>query len=415
MPDLTRDTVRENANQIGLDFPRSSRDRKHASPRAESVSLAVAGLFAGIGGIELGFNRAGHRTKLLCEIDQPAVAVLKRRFPGIPIHQDIRSLDKLPAECDLISAGFPCQDLSQAGKTAGISGANSGLIYSVFELLRKRSVEWVVLENVPFLLQIGRGKSLEVILSEFERLGYSWAYRVIDSRAFGLPQRRRRVYFVASKNNDPREVLFADEMGPPPPDNNDRDMACGFYWTEGTRGLGWAENAIPTLKGGSTVGIPSPPAILMPDGSIIKPSLRDAERLQGFPSDWTKPAETVARPSLRWKLVGNAVSVTAAKWLGTKLARPGIPQHDGSRVIRRNRPWPNAAFNVGEGRFEASISEWPKNYKHRELRDFLIDGGDLLSERATSGFLSRAENSKLVFPNGFLDSVRRHLRNVQRL
>src|SRR5690606_34087803 len=138
------------------------------------------------------------------------------------------------------------------------------------------------------------------------------------------PQRRRRVYLLASLEGDPRTVLFADEAGPAAePKLNGHQVACGLYWTEGIRGLGWAVDAVPTLTGGSTVGIPSAPAILLPNGNVVLPDIRDAERLQGFPADWTKPAEKVARPGVRWKLVGNAVSVLAAEWIGRRMVKPG--------------------------------------------------------------------------------------------
>ena len=89
---------------------------------------------------------------------------------------------------------------------------------------------------------------------------------------------------------DPRPVLFGDDGGERVTPF-DRNLLCGFYWTEGLRGLGWAVDAVPTLKGGSTIGIPSPPAIWNPkDGSITTPSITDAERLQGFEPDWTQPA-----------------------------------------------------------------------------------------------------------------------------
>src|SRR5690606_8248114 len=113
------------------------------------------------------------------------------------------------------------------------------------------------------MLQLGKGKALDVIVNTLEDLGYRWAYRVVDSRAFGLPQRRERVFMIASLEEDPRHVLYADEAGPPSEDERDAEgrlgVACGFYWTEGLRGLGWAVDAVPTLKGGSTIGIPSPP------------------------------------------------------------------------------------------------------------------------------------------------------------
>src|SRR5262249_20157701 len=156
----------------------------------------------------------------------------------------------------LVAAGFPCQDLSQAGKTTGIAGARSGLVGEVLRLLEAHRTPWVLLENVPFMLQLARGEAMNVITSALESLGYYWAYRVIDARAFGLPQRRRRVYLVASNVADPRTVLFADDAGHiEEPKLNGHAVACGFYWTEGIRGLGWAVDAVPTLKGGSTIGI----------------------------------------------------------------------------------------------------------------------------------------------------------------
>ncbi len=106
----------------------------NASKNGARLSLTTAGLFAGIGGLELGFHRAGHETALLCEIDPHANAVLRGRFPGSDLHEDVRKLKALP-EIDLLAAGFPCQDLSQAGKTAGIKGKNSGLVGEVFRLL----------------------------------------------------------------------------------------------------------------------------------------------------------------------------------------------------------------------------------------------------------------------------------------
>ena len=98
----------------------------------------------------------------------------------------------------------------------------------------------------------------------------------------------------------------------------------GFYWTEGLGGLGWAVDSVPTLKNGSTIGIPSQPAVLLPDGRIVKPSIRDGERLQGFDAGWTEPAESVARSSARWSLVGSAVSVPVAQWVGERIVDPAL-------------------------------------------------------------------------------------------
>lgn len=399
--------------QLALPVSRTDSATVGAASRSRRVFPTV-GLFAGIGGIEVGLQRAGHPGLMLCEIDEPARAVLAHRFPDLDVHDDVRSLDRLPSKARLLAGGFPCQDLSQAGKTVGITGARSGLVGEVFRLLERRPVPWLLLENVPFMLQLGRGKALDIIVAALERLGYRWAYRVVDTRAFGLPQRRRRVVIVASLEEDPRRVLFADEAGKPAEPPADGSLACGFYWTEGIRGLGWAVDAIPTLKGGSTVGVPSPPAIWMPGGRIVTPHIRDAERLQGFRKDWTKAAERVARPGVRWKLVGNAVSVPVGRWVGERLASPGDFELRDVRVLRKGSPWPTAAWNVGDGRFTADVSEFPKRAKRKHLHSFLLDEPSLLSEKATAGFLARTRKGRLRFPEGFIAAIEAHLRRMQR-
>jgi DNA (cytosine-5)-methyltransferase 1 len=379
---------------------------------AGARSLPAVGLFSGIGGIELGLARAGHPSLLLCEIDRGARAVLDARLPDIAKHDDICTLKALPKDTQLVAAGFPCQDLSQAGQTRGIEGARSGLVGEVFRLLTKSRVPWVVLENVPFMLQLARGQALEVIVSALEALGYQWAYRVVDARAFGVPQRRRRVYLVASLVDDPRRVLFADDLREPLEEVRAKGTACGFYWTEGVRGLGWAVDAVPTLKGGSTIGVPSPPAIWLPGGSFVTPDIRDAERLQGFRAGWTSPAESVVKPGMRWKLVGNAVCVPVASWLGRRLRRPAAFELEGIRPIATQGAWPRAAWNVGGGRFTADISEWPRHVKATTLVEFLRWPGKPLSTKATSGFLKRTEKGSLRFPPGFIEALHVHLNRM---
>ena len=389
--------------------PQARRGAAAGSCRPQGQQHIVAGLFAGIGGLELGLHRSGHRTTLLCENDPAAMAVLRHRFADIQLHDDVCRLERLPRETSLVVAGFPCQDLSQAGSTRGIDGARSGLVGEVFRLIEKQRVPWLLLENVPFMLQLARGEAMNVITSKLEDLGYRWAYRVIDARAFGLPQRRRRVYLVASLAGDPRSVLFADRGDDvEEPVLNGHPIACGFYWTEGLRGLGWAVDAVPTLKGGSSIGIPSPPAILLPTGNVVTPHITDAERLQGFRKNWTIAAESAGKRTARWKLVGNAVSVPAAVWLGRRLRRPGKPLDFPSSDLRTGRAWPTAAWNVGQGRMHVLASEWPVRLAYRSLEALL--GADLapLSAKATRGFLSRAAVAKLRFPAGFIDALRVH-------
>jgi DNA (cytosine-5)-methyltransferase 1 len=373
--------------------------------------VKVAGLFAGIGGFELGFHDYGHETRLLCEIKPEAAAVLATHFPNAPLVPDITRLTSLPKSIELVAAGFPCQDLSQAGFTNGLSGENSGLVHEVFRLLENRRVPWVVLENVPFMLQLHGGLAMRRIIHEFERLHYRWAYRVVDTFSFGLPQRRERVFLVASASHGshPEDVLLADDRPLVRPHTALRELAHGFYWTEGTGGLGWAVDAVPTLKNGSTIGIPSPPAILMPSGHIIKPDIRDAERMQGFTADWTAPAEAVARASHRWSLVGSAVSVPVSQWLGRRLNNPG--QFDPVRcgTFPEEGKLPKAACGDRSGRCSVSIGTDPVGVRPPHLTTFLTHAGTPLSEKATSGFYRRANAAKLRFADGFLDAVRSHL------
>lgn len=366
----------------------------------------VLSLFSGIGGIELGLARAGHETALFVERDESARSVLERNFLGVSLHDDVATLDRVPDGVTLLTAGFPCQDISQAGRVEGLDGARSGLVRHVFRLLETHKTPWVVLENVAFLLRAKRGQVLSSILERLEELGYRWAYRVLDSEAFGVPQRRERVYVVASLGEDPRGVLLNQDAVPA---RRSRSRAVGFYWSEGNKGLGWARDAIPPLKSGSSRGGSTPPAIVLPNGTIVKPDIRDAERLQGFEPNWTVHARSERE---RWRLVGNAVTVPVAEWLGRRLRDVPVFRERRAVPLAKGAVWPNAAFNVDGRRCGLQLSPHPVWIEREPLHRFLRFGGAELSSRATSGFLSRASASTLNLPPGFLDRIEAHLERV---
>lgn len=375
--------------------------------------FTIAGLFAGIGGLELGLHPSGGKTMLLCEVWEPAAAVLRDKFPGVPLHSDIRDLEHLP-EVDIVTAGFPCTDLSQAGRTAGIhGGGDSGLVRHLFELLADANPRWVVIENVRNMLVLDKGKAMDYLVFQLEALGYRWAYRLVDSRFTGVPQRRQRVIMVASRVEDPTTVLFADDAGEPS-DDWFTDDAYGFYWTEGNTGLGWAKDAIPTLKGGSGLGIPSSPAIWIPNErsgrSIVTPSIEDAERLQGFPSRWTQAALEAGKPGYRWKLVGNAVTVGVAAWLGRRLRDPGEFDRERGIPLSQCDKWPKAAWGESHTRWTAAISMWPEHRPYRHLLK-LVDRHGLppLSYKAAAGFHRRIERSSLRFKDAFKVAIKEHV------
>ncbi len=385
------------------------------SSMPSSDEWGVAGLFAGVGGIELGLKRAGMHTELLCEYWDPAVAVLGRRFEGVPLVRDVRQLQELPP-VRLVAAGFPCTDLSQAGFTRGIRGEASGLVAEVFRLLERRRVPWVLLENVRNMLVLDGGAAMNFLVSKLEALGYQWAYRLVDSRFTGVPQRRQRVILVAAREGDPRGVLFADDAGEPELGFFDSDV-FGFYWTEGLRGLGWAQDAVPTLKGGSTIGIPSPPAIWHRLGEagrrVVTPNITEAERLQGFDANWTAPAESVSnRKGTRWKLVGNAVTVGVAEWVGSRLCSPGSWESE-VRQLDVAAPWPKAACGINGKRWSVDVSMWPVRGSYTHLSDVVdLEAAAPLSERAAAGFFDRATRGSLRFEEGFLDDLADHITTI---
>lgn len=187
------------------------------------MSLVHVSLFSGIGGIDLAMHRACVPTVLACEFDKAAAGVLAYRFPGIPIHPDVRTLtgEHLRRLADprrtVLSAGFPCQDLSVAGARRGMvqgSGTRSALFWEVDRLLAEFAPAWVVLENVPGLLSSRGGRDMGAVLGSLGQRGYGFAYRVLDARHFGVPQRRRRVVVVGHLGDDrraPARVLLEPE------------------------------------------------------------------------------------------------------------------------------------------------------------------------------------------------------------
>lgn len=372
-------------------------------------SILVTGLFAGIGGFELAFQEAGFATKLLVEIDTNARAVLAIRFPNAQLSDDVTLIESLPEETSIVTAGFPCQNLSMAGDKSGISGDKSGIVKKLFDLVERRDVPTVVIENVYFMLQLDKGQGMRWLVSQFEALGYQWAYRVLDSFGFGLPQRRRRVYLIASKTVDPRRILFADIQDKPTKELPRRDKPLGFYWTEGKSGVGFTVDGIPPLKVGSSLGIPSAPAVFFPDGEVLTPSLEACERIQGFPTGWTDiPEEGVTHARRRWRLLGNAVSVPVAHWVAQRLQSPGVLQAFETAPFDHvdSARWPDAAWNVGEGIVSVAANDQPLRCDRPSIESYRDEGWRRLSDRALDGFLSRATSGGLRMPSWFLDGLR---------
>ncbi|MDB5690973.1 MAG: Cytosine-specific methyltransferase [Alphaproteobacteria bacterium] len=374
--------------------------------------MAVVGLYAGIGGFELGFQAAGYEPSLLADRDEHCQKLLETRFKKVRVEGDVGAIDALPDNTQFVTAGFPCQNLSMAGDKTGIHGQKSGDVRHMFELLEQGQRPTLAIENVYFLLHVQRGGAMSELIRMIEALDYSWAYRVVNTLAFGLPQRRRRVFLIASTVIDPRQVLFADEAGPPASIQPTLDKPIGFYWTEGRAGVGTTVDGVPPLKIASTVGIPSMPAVLFPDGEVLTPSIEVCERLQGFPPAWTDMDFGVRR-SPRWRMVGNAVSVPAATWLAKRVKAPGEMLQLPVRPLEKGKSWPTAAFGSKNGWFAIDASEFPVRMPPPSIEAYRDETWKPLSARALRGFISRAKKGGLRFPDGFITALERALQRVE--
>jgi len=340
--------------------------------------VKVASLFTGIGGIDLGLEKAGHEITFQCEIIPYRQRVLARHWPGVPFANDIRGTS-IPT-VDLVCGGFPCQDISAAGRRAGLDGEQSKLFFE-FARIAGESVKdggWVLIENVSNLLNSNEGRDFGVILNTLADLGFhDLAWRVLNSEHFGVPQRRRRVYLVARRadGDRARKVLLEPEgsvgdhresgeawqkrtaaTGSEPEEAGRvttqtlttrfgstgidlRDAEANFIvrsFDYRQSAVSLTENRAPTLTTKEGVSIMS--------GDVLRRlTPTECERLQGFPDGWT----LTDGPSLRWTpawyeienpdltpldpkpdgpryaAAGDSVTVPVIEWIGRRLRQFG--------------------------------------------------------------------------------------------
>ena len=187
--------------------------------------MKAVSLFAGVGGFDLALERNGVEVVATCEIDKHAQKILTRHFPKAKLFSDVTQLtgqDLFDAGFNsdgIIVGGFPCQDVSVAGKRAGLSDSNgnatrSGLFWEVVRLLEETKAQHFILENVPGLLSSNEGRDFGIVLNALVELGYGVSWRILDAQYFGVPQRRRRIFIVGCLGNDGRtsaEILAIAE------------------------------------------------------------------------------------------------------------------------------------------------------------------------------------------------------------
>ena len=329
--------------------------------------LTFISLFSGIDGFDTGFEHAGMKCIGKAEQDRWCNAVSRYHSPKIKRISDVKEINRstflIP---DLICAGVPCQDVSIAGKRAGLDGERTGQFFEFARIVKIFKPQWIVFENVPGLLSSNGRRDFARVLGELGECGYMLAYRVLDSQYFGVAQRRRRVFIVGSLGNGRcTEILFESEslcrnpvegrktgtditqsitgrLGGGGPDDNKaqggfmipkratsitahHSTTVAVAFIERTR----KEGRNLEIQEELSYALTNPgraPYHLMQNMAVRRLTPRECERLQGFPDDWTRygmeDGEKIEiSDTQRYRMLGNAVTVPVAKWVGKRIVK----------------------------------------------------------------------------------------------
>ncbi len=288
--------------------------------------LEVASFFSGIGGFDLAFEQAGCQVVFQCEKDTFCKKVLKKHWPHVMLSDNIKELtpQEIPP-ADIWCGGFPCQDLSLAnqGKRQGLEGARSGLFTQFADLVNAARPKWLVIENVPGLLNSGNGQDFKYVIETLDDIGYFVAWRVLDAKYFGTSQRRRRVFLVASYQSDSAARVLFEQATP-------REMvrtlqASRNPTTEFFRS-GFQESDLFTIQHATIGRKPSagPQAKgYRNDGETYTLDSRGSSDVVCAPHDGfgVRNASGISREldSRRLRALGNAVCVHVVRWIASRL------------------------------------------------------------------------------------------------
>ena len=176
--------------------------------------MRVLDLFSGIGGFSLGLERAGMETVAFCEYDEHARSILRKHWSDIPIHNDVRKLDgkQYRGSIDVVCGGFPCQDLSSAGKQLGFEGDRSSLYGEMLRIISECRPRYAIFENVTGLLTGGQGRWFAKFLYDLAKIGFDAEWHCIPASAIGACHHRDRVWVIAYPNSERLKTCPPGEM-----------------------------------------------------------------------------------------------------------------------------------------------------------------------------------------------------------
>lgn len=302
-------------------------------------------LFCGVGGIRMGFSHAGFECVFSCDINADCRETYNENYGEMPKGDiyDISENTDIP-EHDILCAGFPCQPFSISGKQKGFQDTRGTLFFEICRIIRERKPKVVFLENVKHLVHHDSGNTLQVILSQLEKLGYCVEWKVLNASDFGVPQNRERIIIVASKGKkfDFEKIVkhkavvlkdFLDEKGEfeylepseytllENPKRQNSGLIFAGYRNKSIRKVGVRPgtehlsrvhkqpNRIYSVQGVHPT-IPSQESsgrffVLTMDGKVRKLTLNECFRIMGFPDDF-KRISSVAE---QYRQIGNSVCV----------------------------------------------------------------------------------------------------------
>ena len=278
------------------------------------------------------------------EIEPFPSAILKHRFPNIPNYGDLTKFQQWPigpGSIDLLVGGTPCQAFSSLGKQKGFGDARTALALSFVGLVEQSRPRWFVWENVERCLSSNQGRDFGLFVGSLARLGYCCAWRLLDARNFGLKQRRKRLFLVGNLGTNPYRAasVFFKEVG-----------CDGYFESPSKKEKGNPGNINEGNKAGRVVIAfqpgnlrrkfgANPSSYSFPtlscdsgdqnahfarEGEIRRITPKEAERLQGFPDDWSNipwNGNPTSPDNLRYRACGNSMAVPVMRWIGEQIAR----------------------------------------------------------------------------------------------